>query len=169
GAGAAAAAAGSAPGRRWAIRIRLRNGPAIRCPLARAVQRRNGVTSRRRVVLVVEDDEAIGQLLATAINDEDGYQAVRAATPSEALRALEAVRADLLMLDVRLPGMSGLELYDRLKADPRYAGLPVVFQSANTAECADEFRRRGITAYLRKPFDLNDVMRAVKRLAPAVG
>lgn len=121
---------------------------------------------RARVVLIVEDDKLIGDLLAMAINDERGYEATRVGTADEALAALARTSPDLLVLDIRLPGMSGLDLYDRIKADDRFKRLPVVFETGSGREHADALRERGIATYVRKPFDLEELVRFVKRLAP---
>ncbi len=66
-----------------------------------------------------------------------------------------------------VPGMSGFELYDRLKKDPRTSRIPVLFETASAAEDISEFRRRGIATYVKKPFDLNVIVGYVKRLATA--
>lgn len=121
---------------------------------------------RTRVVVVVEDDKPIGELLAGVINDEDGYRAIHVTRPSEALSAMEQIKPDLLVLDVGLPGMSGLELYDRLRNDERLCGVPVMFETAVSRENAAEFRKRGIRNVLQKPFDLNDLIANMKQLAP---
>ncbi|HET8568037.1 MAG TPA: response regulator [Candidatus Limnocylindria bacterium] len=121
--------------------------------------------ARRRVIVVVEDDEPIGELIAGAINDEEGYVALRVRDAERALRALETVRVDLLIVDLGLPGMSGLELYDRIRDDPRYRGIPVVFETADHSALG-EMRRRGIATYVKKPFDLDSVVRFVKSLVP---
>lgn len=121
---------------------------------------------RTRVVVVVEDDKPIGELLAGVINDEDGYRAIHLTRPSDALRTLEQLKPDLLVLDVGLPGMSGLELYDRLRQDERLCSVPVLFETAVSREHASEFRKRGIRKVLQKPFDLNELIASVKELAP---
>lgn len=118
------------------------------------------------MVLVVEDDEPVGELLSGAINDEDGYLALRVARGPDALRALEAVNADLVLLDIALPGMSGIEVLDRMRDDERLRKVPVIFQTGAAADHADELRERGVAAYVKKPFDLSDVVGYVKRLAP---
>lgn len=120
-----------------------------------------------KVVLVVEDDRPTAELLAGAINDEPGYLAVTATNATQALRTLEAVNADVVVLDVELPGMSGLELYDRMQQDDRLRDLPVIVETAGAGTHAGEMRKRGIPAYIAKPFDLDDVVSIVKRLAPA--
>ena len=121
---------------------------------------------RTRVVVVVEDDKPIGELLAGVINEEDGYRAIHVTRPSEALRAMEQVTPDLLVLDVGLPGMSGLELFDRLHEDERLRSVPVMFETAVSRENASEFKKRGIRKVLQKPFDLNELIAGMKELAP---
>jgi len=128
--------------------------------------RPRGKLPKTRVVLVVEDDRPIGELLAAIINDEDGYLAIHLSRPSQALEAVKEVKPDLFVLDVSLPGMSGLELYDCLRRDQRLSDVPVVFETALSRDYRDEFKRRGIKAVIEKPFDVNDVVRAVHRLAP---
>jgi DNA-binding response OmpR family regulator len=122
-------------------------------------------TGARKVVLVVEDEPAIGQLIADAISDEPGYCAIHVDAPMAALEATKHVTPDVMVVDVRLPGMSGFELYDRLQKDPRTSNVPVLFETASGTEAMSEFRRRGIATYVKKPFDLNVIVAYVKRLA----
>lgn len=120
------------------------------------------------MVLIVEDDEPVGDVLVTAINLERGYTAMRVKTGDEALAALARTPPDLLLLDIQLPGMSGLELYDLIRADDRFKRLPVVFQTGGGRENADALRERGIATYVKKPFDLEELVRFVKVLVPPV-
>ena len=122
-------------------------------------------TGARKVVLVVEDEPAIGQLIADAISDEPGYCAIHVRAPMAALEATRHITPDVMVVDVRLPGMSGFELYDRLRSDPRTRQVPVLFETASGSEAISEFRRRGIATYVKKPFDLNVIVGYVKRLA----
>jgi two-component system, OmpR family, phosphate regulon response regulator PhoB len=122
----------------------------------------------KRVVMVVEDDRPVGELLASAINDEEGYYAIHVTRPTDALETLKNVKPDLLVLDVGLPGMSGIELYDRVRQDEKLRGVPVMFETAVAREHQGDFMRRGIQNVLEKPFDLDEVVRYVHRLAPAV-
>ncbi len=127
------------------------------------MEQRQGDT--RKVVLVVEDEQVIGQLIADAISDEPGYCAIHVAASGAALEATKQVTPDVMVLDVRLPGMSGFELYDRLRKDPRTSRIPVLFETA--IDDISEFRKRGIATYVKKPFDLNVIVGYVKRLAAA--
>ena len=121
---------------------------------------------RRRVVMVVEDDRPVGELLASIINDEDGYYAIHITRPETALETLKKIKPDLLVLDVGLPGMSGIELYDRVRQDENLKRVPVMFETAVAQENRLEFKRRGITNVIEKPFELDNVLRKVHQLAP---
>jgi DNA-binding response OmpR family regulator len=121
--------------------------------------------THRRVVLVVEDEPAIGELIAGAISDEPGFCAIHVKEPAQALETARHVTPDVMVVDVRLPGMSGFELYDRLQEDPRTRNVPVLFETANGGESVREFRSRGIATYVQKPFDLWEIVAYVKRLA----
>jgi DNA-binding response OmpR family regulator len=120
---------------------------------------------RRKVVFVVEDEPAVGELITDAISEEPGYTAVLFPDPAKALETTKHVSPDVMVVDIRLPGMSGFELYDLLKNDPRTQRVPVLFETANGAESLPEFRKRGIATYVEKPFDLWEVVGYVKRLA----
>lgn len=122
----------------------------------------------KRVVMVVEDDRPVGELLASIINDEEGYYAIHVTRPTEALETLKHVKPDLLVLDVGLPGMSGIELYDRVRADETLDRVPVMFETAVAQEHKNDFKQRGIKNVIEKPFDLDEIVRCVHKLAPRV-
>ena len=129
-----------------------------------------GVThSHKRVVVVGEDDEPIAFLLRDSFNDEPGYQAVVVPDGALVLETVRQVHADVLILDIMMPGLSGFEVYDRIRADPTIKDMPVLFMSAAAASHDEEFQKRGITDILAKPFDLNELLDRVKKLCPPAG
>ena len=115
-----------------------------------------------KTIVVVEDNEPIARLIREVLNEVPGYGAVALADSALAPALIAAVRADLVILDIDLPGLSGLELYDRLRDRPETAEIPVLFMSA--AAHREELARRGIYDYLHKPFDLDDLLVRVERL-----
>ncbi len=127
----------------------------------------NGAPARKKVVVVGEDDEPIARLLRDAINDESAYQAVVVQDGALVLETVRQVKADLLILDVMMPGLNGLEVYDRVRADPSVRDMPVLFVTAAAGHLGEEFRRRGITTLVTKPFDLNDLLARMRELCPA--
>ena len=124
--------------------------------------------SKKRVVVVGEDDEPIAFLLRDSFNDEPGYQAVVVRDGALVLETLRQVKADVLILDIMMPGLNGLEVFDLIRADASIKDLPVLFMSAATASYEEEFERRGICDVLAKPFDLNDLIERIKKLCPPV-
>ena len=122
---------------------------------------------KKKVVVIGEDDEPIALLLRDAISDEPGYQAVVVADGALVLETVRQVHADLLILDIMMPGLNGLEVYDRVREDTGIRDMPVLFVSANLPQFDGEFRRRKITSVLTKPFDLNDLLQRVRSLCPA--
>ena len=125
--------------------------------------------ARKRVVVVGEDDEPIAFLLRDSLNDEPGYQAVVVPDGALVLETVRQVHADVLILDIMMPGLSGFEVYDRIKADPTIRDMPVLFMSAAAAAHTEDFKTRGITDILEKPFDLNELIDRVKKLCPPAG
>ncbi len=114
---------------------------------------------------VVDDDRSIRYVLSAALT-EAGYRVTAFASADEALAALDAGRAPALVLaDVRMPGLDGLALLDRLKA--KLPQLPVIVMSAHTdiASTAGAFRG-GAHEFLSKPFDLDAAVALVGRCLP---
>ncbi|MDY7079475.1 MAG: response regulator [Chloroflexota bacterium] len=106
----------------------------------------------KRTVLIAEDDEALAQAIAATLGLE-GLEAVVTHDGEEALTLARVFQPDLVLLDVMLPGRSGVEVCATLKTDPLTASTPVVFVTAK----ADEIDRMiglaaGADEYLTKPF-----------------
>lgn len=103
-------------------------------------------------ILVVEDDEDILELIDYNLKRE-GYQVVQAGSGEEAVAAVNRERPDLVVLDLMLPGMDGLEVCRHLKNTPETAGLPIVMVTAKGEE-SDVVAglELGADDYLVKPF-----------------
>ena len=120
----------------------------------------------RQTVLVVDDEEDILELVKYNLAKE-GFLIECAATGEEALAAARTKRPDLVVLDLMLPGIDGLEVCRRLKKDPKTEGLPVVMLTAKGEE-ADVVTglELGADDYVTKPFSprvLTARVRAVLR------
>ena len=118
-------------------------------------------------ILIAEDEQAIADSIAYALRT-DGFNAQHVTLGAAARERVRAEPPALLVLDVGLPGMSGLELWDRLHRDERLRNVPVMFETAVSKENSAEFLKRGIRNVLQKPFDLNELMANVKELAPPI-
>jgi DNA-binding NtrC family response regulator len=114
----------------------------------------------RSTVLVVDDEEGVRDSVRAVL--EDSCEVLLAANGPEALDALSGREVDLVMLDHRMPGESGIDLLPRLKAaDP---SLVVVLATAvREVRMAVEAMRRGAYDYLTKPFDVDEILLVVRR------
>jgi len=105
-------------------------------------------------ILVVEDDDEVRSLLAEALVDL-GYRVHTTASAEEALVALETAPPDLVLTDVNMGAMSGVELCARIKADPRLALLPVVILTAvHDLDARVAGLAAGADDFFAKPFEL---------------
>jgi len=105
-------------------------------------------------VLVVEDHQDIGDLMRLALS-RSLIDATLCRTGEEALTLLVSETYDLLLLDIELPGMSGLELCRLLKTDPQLQDIPVIFVSGqNSPQNKQEAERLGAVEFIEKPITL---------------
>src|SRR4026209_1830594 len=101
--------------------------------------------------ILVIDDEAGNRDSMRRTLEYEGYQFVGAATGQEGLALIERDPPDLVFLDIKMPGMDGLEVLDRIKASN--PGVPVVMVSGHgTAQNAFEARDKGASGFIEKPF-----------------
>jgi CheY-like chemotaxis protein len=117
------------------------------------------------ITILAIDDDPINLKLAAEVLLADGHTVIRADNAHEALRLLERHSPDLVLTDIAMPGMSGLELARRLKADPRYQHLPVVAMTASAMK-GDESRilEAGCDAYIAKPLDTRTLAEQITRI-----
>jgi len=113
---------------------------------------------RRRTILVVDDDAAIRSFVVQALSEE-GYAVRQAADGGEALAAVRSARPDLILLDVRMPGVDGWQVLDELRsaAGPQ---TPVVVMTAQFSG-QDRALQSGAQGYLAKPFELTELLACV--------
>ena len=114
-------------------------------------------------ILVVDDSATTRSLVASYLTDWEGVEVVEAASGFEALRVLPARHVDLIVTDINMPDINGLELISFVRANPNYRRIPVIII---TTENSAEDRKRGLdlgaTDYLVKPFKAADLRRAVE-------
>jgi len=116
-------------------------------------------------VLVVDDDLDILTALTMTLQSE-GHAVHAARNGEEALHALErGTPPDVMVLDLMMPVMNGLELLEVLHADHRWSRLPVVVLSANRGYSHEDL---GVLRLLRKPFDLDELFSAISAATSSV-
>src|SRR6185312_16891684 len=108
--------------------------------------------------LIVDDDPMIVKLQSMILT-KAGYEIDTAANGREGIDRAAQGTPDVVLLDVMMPGLDGLEVTRQLKADPRTSAIPVVLVSARTgSEDVAAGRAAGASDYLRKPFDPDDLI-----------
>ncbi len=115
-------------------------------------------------ILVIEDESNI-QKLTKANLTASGYQVLVADNGEKGLELAELERPNLILLDLRMPGMSGWDVLMVLKANQKLRRIPVIIMTATVPE-AEEYKIRGMRArgYLVKPFDVEELLRQVKQV-----
>ncbi|TMD41231.1 MAG: response regulator [Chloroflexi bacterium] len=114
-----------------------------------------------KTILVVEDDENIGELIVEAFIQETPYQAMLATDGKQALKIVQNVKPNVLLVDNNLPDMKGIELYDRIQVEKELENVPVLLMSANVP--VQEVKKRNLFC-LNKPFELNDLLQTIENL-----
>jgi two-component system, response regulator, stage 0 sporulation protein F len=113
-----------------------------------------------KTILVVDDDEAIRTLLQEEL-EEEGYKVLIATNARDALKMVAAEALDLVILDIRMPGMDGLEALPRILGIKE--GLPVIMNTAYS-QYQDSFMSWAADAYVVKSSDLTELKEKVKEL-----
>ncbi|MFL5805577.1 MAG: response regulator [Roseiflexaceae bacterium] len=116
-------------------------------------------------VLVVEDDNHVRPVLARLI-ERGGFEVAEAADGHAALEMLPQVQPNLILLDIRMPGMDGYEVLRRIKSDPDYQHIPVVVLTASDLGAAARQRvlDLGAALYLEKPIGSEELLAEITRI-----
>lgn len=115
------------------------------------------ITERKPAVLVVDDEPAISRIIAVVINSL-GCETTTACTAEEALDKLAGISPQMMIVDVRLPGIDGVEFVRRVRQDGRFADTPVYLMSA-----FGEPAKHDGDGFLAKPFDVDQLSDLVER------
>jgi response regulator RpfG family c-di-GMP phosphodiesterase len=115
-------------------------------------------------ILLVDDDPAFRRLLRTTFELAD-VQVVEAETAEVARRKIRAARPDVILLDVNMPGTTGLELCVELKNAPKTKMIPIVLLTGSEGSTPAEANRAGADALVRKPFSPLELLAVAERLA----
>ena len=124
-------------------------------------ERQPEANTARSTILVGDDDPSLRELIRAVLGP--GYRFVEAADGREVLEVARAVRPDLIVLDVMLPGLSGIEVLDELRADHTLSATPVVVITA-WSHAEVEAWTAGADRFVAKPFDPDDLSAAVEEL-----
>lgn len=122
-----------------------------------------------RRVLVVDDDSDLREIARLSLEIAGGYEVATAASGAEAVELARRQRPDVILLDVRMPGMDGVETLRRLEQDEATTDVPVVFLTG-VGQAASERARLidlGAADVAEKPFVPGELVRLLERVASA--
>ncbi|PLX99311.1 MAG: response regulator [Desulfuromonas sp.] len=115
-------------------------------------------------ILIAEDSQTMRSLIASTISVMGGYELIEAANGFEALRILPREKVDLVITDINMPDINGLELISFIKNNPNYKETPLFIIST---EGSEKDREKGISlgadAYLVKPFNPEELQALIRQ------
>ena len=127
-------------------------------------------TSQQKTILVTDDEKDFREIVATKLKSA-GFNVVEATNGEDAIKKAKEIRPDLLLLDVNMPGITGIETLTRIQSDPDLKELRIVFLTnygdpqKEAAWLDEKFAREiGAMDYIRKTDDLNKVVSQIHNL-----
>ena len=116
-------------------------------------------------ILIVEDSSTTRALIRAVIDELGDYETVEATSGFEALKMLPLQPYDLIITDINMADINGLELINFVRSNERYSGIPIIIVSTESSE---EDKKRGMalgaTAYVTKPFKSLELQTAIEKI-----
>jgi CheY-like chemotaxis protein len=120
------------------------------------------MTLKKPIILSVDDEPANLKLLENILVPR-GYEVISVASGEDALQKIKALTIDLILLDLMLPGMDGLQVSRKIKDNKKYRNIPIIMLTAHTGvESYIKSLSKEVFAYLQKPFETDELVRIVK-------
>jgi CheY-like chemotaxis protein len=115
-------------------------------------------------ILIVDDEPDILKIVIFRLKTK-GYQTISATSGENALQLLAGDRPDLIILDLRLPGINGDEVCRKIKSDERLKDIPVILLTASTGQDIEKLSKGiGAVDFIRKPFDSQNFINKVENV-----
>jgi len=115
-------------------------------------------------ILIIEDN-AKNMKLARDLLRAKGYETLEAMTGEEGVRLALEHRPDLVLMDIQLPDINGIEAFQRIRANAQTAAIPIVaFTASVTPTDRNRITQAGFNAFVSKPLDLKEFLATVKRI-----
>jgi len=120
-------------------------------------------------VLIVEDNEK-NMKLARDVLQAKGYSVLEAVTGEDGVRVAKEKKPDLVLMDIQLPGINGIEALRRIRTEPALAKVPVVaFTASVTPTDRSQIQAAGFDGFLSKPINLKEFLETVSALLRKAG
>jgi len=118
----------------------------------------------KKTVMIVDDEKLILEVLGELL-ESNGFNVIKAENGKDALRMLKNMKPDLILLDFFMPGMSGREVCEKIKADKKLKKLKIVFLTVArfSNKGITELKNIGILDYMQKPFENKELIKMVKK------
>ena len=117
------------------------------------------IVPNKAYILVVDDDREITRGMMLRLRSK-GYEVSTADSGEQAMVSVAERIPDAMVLDIRMPGMDGLEVLSKLKSDDRFCGIPIIICSASLVDKKDALGR-GASYFVQKPYDTTSLIQAV--------
>lgn len=115
-----------------------------------------------KCILIVDDSQTVRQVLQLALGDA-GYEVIEAEDGFDALRKISGVRVDMLITDLNMPNMDGLELIKKVREDSQHRFTPIVMLTTESSEEKKKAgREAGASGWIVKPFKPEQLLKVVK-------
>ena len=145
---------------RWAKEFRQECQPHIE-----SIRSLNALAKRIRPTVLVVDDDEFQHKIVSKILENENYHLMFATGGAEALSILRKVHPDLILMDVMMPGMDGLEVTKQVKAVPRLADIPIIMITGKSEKnIVTESLKAGATNFVVKPFDRDTLLGKVAQV-----
>jgi len=119
------------------------------------------------VIVLAEDDAAVAELVAQTLRSDIGADIVMVQNGALVVDAVVASSPALLILDISMPGASGIDVYDVVRNHAAIGSTPILFMTAEPDRGLATLDRHGTRDVIAKPFDLDELVRRVRALLPA--
>jgi two-component system, chemotaxis family, chemotaxis protein CheY len=117
-----------------------------------------------KTIMTVDDSSSMRQMVSFTLRD-GGYEVVEAVDGMDALSKLQGKELNLVLTDINMPKMDGLELTRRLRALPQYKFVPIIVLTTEShPEKKQEGKAAGATAWIVKPFNPDQLLAVVKKV-----
>lgn len=121
---------------------------------------------KQKTILFLEDEPELLSTVTLLLQDH-GYHVVGVKKAEDAFRIIEESLPHLILADIKLPGIDGLDFFKQLQKQERYKNIPFVFLTAyNNLRAAMDAKKQGAAEYITKPFDFEYLVARIKEIVP---
>jgi DNA-binding response OmpR family regulator len=113
-------------------------------------------------ILIIDNEPSLRKVIQTNLT-ASGYSASAAENGEEGLKLAKSIQPDLILLDIKMPDMSGWDVLAALRADPELKQTPVIIMSAFLRETEETRARKMGVGFMEKPFSVSELLSQVKK------